>query len=143
MRVAVVTIALLLTGIVSSCSGSSQDQPPKTDGIVDGPQATSDCSAQVRAGDVVYTSYGSTERGGVRHSVADQADCDDVGPDAAGSVFSERSKQVTTWSFRGYPPVEVVGVRSDQDSFAVFVADSVPDAERDRIFEELGQASSQ
>jgi hypothetical protein len=35
-----------------------------------------------------------------------------------------------------------VGVRFDNKLMAVFVADSVPDAERERIFRELGQPSS-
>lgn len=128
MRFASVAIAFTLPVIVTGCSGD------------DGSQATADCSARVRADDIVYTSYGFTERNATKHSVAEQADCDDVGKDAAGSVFSGKdSKQVTTWSFPGYPPEEVVGVRFDKDSLAVFVADSVPNAERERIFKELGQ----
>lgn len=71
--------------------------------------------------------------------MADRADCDDVGEDAAGSVFPDNPERVTTWSFRGYPTEEVLGVRFDHDAFAVFVADAVPDAERERIFRELGQ----
>lgn len=125
MRIAVVTTSLTLAFIVSGCSGDG------------GSQTSSDCSAQVRADGIVYTSHGYTERKASRHSVADQADCEDVGEDAAGSVFPEHPQQVTTWSFRGYPPEEVLGVRSDKNSLAVFVADSVPDAERERIYREL------
>ncbi|MCD6638990.1 MAG: DUF6281 family protein [Nocardioides sp.] len=125
MRIAVVTISLALTFIVSGCS---------EDG---GSESSGDCSAQVRADGIVYTSHGYTERKASRHSVADQAVCEDVGEDAAGSVFPEHPQQVTTWSFRGYPPEVVLGVRSDKDSFAVFVADSVPDAERERIYRDL------
>lgn len=125
MSIAVVAITLTLAFIVSGCS---------VDG---GSQTSSDCSAQVRANGVVYASHGYTERTATRHSVADQADCEDVGEDAAGSVFPEHPQQVTTWSFRGYPPEEVVGVRSGKKSFAVFVADSVPDAERERIYRDL------
>jgi hypothetical protein len=129
MRFAVVTIALTLSFLVSGCSGDG------------GSQGSSDCAAQVRADGIIYTSYGYTERKATEHSVADRADCDDVGEDAAGSVFPDRPQQVSTWSFRGYPPEEVLGVRFDKDSFAVFVADSVPDAERDRILRELDQPS--
>lgn len=125
MRIAVVTTSLTLAFIVSGCSGDG------------GSQTSSDCSAQVRADGIVYTSHGYTERKASRHSVADQADCEDVGEDAAGSVFPEHPQQVTTWSFRGYPPEEVLGVRSDKNSLAVFVADSVPDAERERIYREF------
>lgn len=129
MRVAVVVISLTLSFIVSGCSGNG------------GTQTSGDCSAQVRVDGVVYTSHGFTDRKASRHSVADRADCDDVGEDAVGSVFPDHPKQVTTWSFRGYPPEEVIGVRFDKNSFAVFVADSVPEAERERIYRELEQSS--
>ena len=128
VRVAV-AISLALSFIGSGCSGDG------------GSQTSSDCSAQVRADGIVYTSYGYTERAATRHSVADQADCDDVGEDAAGSVFPDNPQQVTTWSFRGYPPEDVLGVRYDKNTFAVFVADAVPDAERERIFRELDHPS--
>lgn len=86
---------------------------------------------------IVYTSHGYTERKATKYSSAEEADCQDVGPDAAGSVFSESSEQVTTWTFAGHPPAKVLGVRSGRDSFAVFVADSVNPEERDRIYEDL------
>lgn len=124
MRIAVVAVSLAFAFTVSGCSAG-------------GSQTSGDCSAQVRADGIVYTSHGYTERKASRHSVADQADCDDVGEDAAGSVFGEHPQQVTTWAFRGYPPEDVVGVRLDKYSFAVFVADSVPDAERERIYRDL------
>ena len=91
----------------------------------------------VRADGIVYTSYGYSDRKATRYSVADQADCQDLGEDAAGSVFPEDPEQVTTWAFRGYPTDRVVGVRFDRDSFAVFVSDSVSDTERDRIYRDL------
>ena len=129
MRTAVVVMSLTVAIIVSGCSGNG------------GPGgASSDCQAQVRADGIVYTSYGYTERKASRHSVADQAECHDVGTMEevpAGSVFTDNPKQVTTWSFRGYPPDEVLGVRFDKSSFAVFVADSVPDAEQERIYRDL------
>lgn len=125
MKLAVVATSLTLCFIVSGCSGDGASH------------ASSDCQQQVRADGVVYTSYGYTERKASRHSVADRADCDDVGEDAAGSLFPEDPEQVTTWAFRGYPPDRVVGVRFDKDSFAVFVADSVSDGERDRIYRDL------
>lgn len=127
MRVTVVAISLIVSSIVSGCS---EDRGSPTSG---------DCSAQVRAGGITYTSDGYTDRKASRHAVADRAECEDVGEDSAGSVFPEHPQQVTTWSLRGYPPHEVVGVRFDHDSFAVFVADSVPDAERERILRELAK----
>jgi hypothetical protein len=130
VRVAVVTISLTVCFVVSGCS---------THG---GAQTSRDCQAQVRIDGIVYTSYGHTQRKASRHSVADRADCDDVGEDAAGSVFPEDPQQVPTWSFAAYPPSEVVGVRFDKDSLAVFIADSVPDPERERIIQSLEQTPS-
>lgn len=102
-----------------------------------GQQTSADCSAQVRADGIVYTSYGHTERKASTHLSAEVADCDDFGRDAAGSVFSETPPKVATWTFAGYPPAKVLGVRVGKDSFAVFVADSVPPEERDQIHEDL------
>ena len=124
-----VTVSLTLSFMVSGCSGDG------------GSQTSSDCSAQVRADGIVYTSHGYTERNARRHSAADAADCHDVGENAAGSVFPEHPQQVTTWSFGGYSPERVLGVRYDEDSFVVFVADSVPGAERERIFRELQKSA--
>jgi hypothetical protein len=129
MTTAVPTVVVTLCLAVTGCAGSG------------GSETSSDCSAQVRADGIVYTSHGHTEREASKHSVADRAECHDVGENAAGSVFPEQPEQVTTWSFRGYPPEKVVGVRFDADSFAVFVADSVPDAERANIFHELAKPS--
>lgn len=129
MRFAVVIVSLTLGFTLSGCSGDG------------GSQTSSDCQAQVRADGTVYTSYGYTERNASKHSVAERADCHDVGKGPAGSVFPENPQQVATWSFRGYPPEEVVGVRFDKDMFAVFVADSVPDAARERIYRGLDQPS--
>lgn len=39
--------------------------------------------------------------------------------------------------FRKYSPEKVLGVRFNPDSLAVFVADSVPPEERDRIYRGL------
>jgi hypothetical protein len=129
VKAAAVTVFLTLPFIVSGCSAKGS------------PETSSDCAAQVRAEGIVYTSHGHTDRGATKHSFAEAAECHDVGEDAAGSVFPTHPRQVITWSFRGYPPEEVVGVRVDQDSFAVFVADSVRLAERERIWRELAKPS--
>jgi hypothetical protein len=125
MRAARVTVAVTFCFAGIGCSASG------------GSETSGDCQAQLRADGTVYTSYGYTERSATKFSSADEADCEDVGEDAAGSVFPEHPRQVTTWVFPGYPPEEVLGVRLDQDSFAVFVADSVSPEERDRIYEDL------
>ena len=107
----------------------------------DNPQIAGECSAQIRTDGTVSTSHGYTDLVASRHSVAEAAECHDVGEDAAGSVFPERPRQVATWSFRGYPPTTVLGVRFDKGSFAVFVADSAPVAQRERILQELAEPS--
>jgi len=43
------------------------------------------------------------------------------------------------WSLAQYAPEEVLAVRFDEDSFAVFVADSVPRQESERIIRELSK----
>ena len=131
MKAAVATVAVTLSLIGTGCAENS------------GSQTSSDCSAQVRADGIVYTSYGFTESSPTKFSLVEEADCEDVGQDAAGSVFSESPRTVMTWRFAGYPPVKVLGVRSgNTDSFAVFVADSVPPEERDRIYNELASGAS-
>lgn len=126
MKAAVVTVVATLSFVVTGCAGNG------------GSQTASDCSAQVRADGIVYTSHIYTERSATEFSSAEEADCEDFGPDAAGSVFPESPRHVTTWRFANYPPAKVLGVRfGNTDSFAVFVADSVPPEERDRIYEDL------
>lgn len=117
-------IALMLSGC--SSGGSAQ--------------GTADCSSQVRAGGIVYTSYGFTEdlSGATEHSSADVAECEDTRRDSRGAYFPESPRTVATWRFADYPPEKVLGVRfGETDTLAVYVADSVPDLERDGIYEAL------
>ena len=126
MKAVVVTGAVTFFFVVTGCSGNG------------GSETSSDCQAQVRADGIVYTSYGHTDHSATKFSSAEEADCEDVGADPAGSVFPESPRTVTTWRFADYPPGQVVGVRSgNTDSFAVFVADSVPPEARERIYEDL------
>jgi hypothetical protein len=82
----------------------------------------------------VYTSNGTSERRASRYASAERANCEDVGEAAAGSVFPADPSHVTTWAFDGYPPAKVLGVRYGKDSFGVFIADSVPADERERMY---------
>lgn len=97
--------------------------------------ASADCSNQVRLHNRVYTSHGYTDRVATRFALAELAECHDVAGE--GSVFPEDPQYVGAWSFPGYPTDQVLGVRFDEDSFAVYVADGVPRAESERIFREL------
>ena len=126
IKTAGVTVAVMLCFVVDGCAGSG------------GSQTSSDCQAQVRADGIVYTSDGHAEGSATKVSLAEEADCDDVGADPADSVFSESPRTVMTWTFADYPPKKVLGVRfGSTDSFAVSVANSVSDEERDRIYEDL------
>lgn len=69
--------------------------------------------------------------------MADVAECHDVGENPEGSVFMDDPRQVAVWSFHGYPLEQVLGVRRDENSYEVFVAESVPRADVDRIVGEL------
>ena len=128
MKAAVLPLAVTWAFVVTGCAGA-------------GSHTAGDCSAQVRADGVVYTSHGYTERNATEHSTAEEADCEDVGQDAAGSVFPESPHRVTTWTFARYPAAKVLGVWSGKGSFAVFVADSVPPEERERIYEDLASGA--
>lgn len=85
----------------------------------------------------VYTPYRYTDRVAQRFAVADQAECHDVGTGPAGSVLPEDPPKVAVWSSPGYSTQEVLGVRFDKGSFAVFVEESVARSDADRIFREL------
>lgn len=74
--------------------------------------------------------------------MADEAECHDVGKDAAGSVFPGDPRQLNAWTFEGYPPEQVLGVRFDEHTFAVFVADSLPEGDRDQILRDLSDQAS-
>jgi hypothetical protein len=60
-----------------------------------------------------------------------------VGRDAPGAVFPDDPHQVAVWTFAGYASDQVLGVRFGQDSFVVFMAESVPRHQADRIVSEL------
>ena len=86
---------------------------------------------------VVYTSHGMTDRRASEYSTAEEADCQDVGQDAAGSVSPEQPHHVTTWEFPGYSPATVLSVRYGEDSFGVFLAESLGPDERERVYADL------
>ncbi len=119
-----VVCSSLAVAAASACSAS-------------GSQSSADCAEQVRTDSVVYTSHGVTERQPRRHASAERAECEDVGKDAAGSVFPDDPTRVATWAFDGYPPAAVLGVRYGNGSFGVFIADSLSVEERERIHEDL------
>ena len=91
----------------------------------------------------MYTSCGYTEREATKHALAEEGDCDDVGPEPAGSIFPTSPRHVASWTFAGYPAATVLGVRYDKQSFAVFVAHSVGARRREQKVEKLGSERRQ
>ena len=108
-----------------------------TQGCSDQPGGSADCTARIRSGEIVYTSYDTTRQPATEHGTAEEAECHDVGADADGSVFTDDAPTVTTWAFEGYSTDEVVGVRQGQHRYAVYIATSVSDAERDQLLAAL------
>ena len=130
IRVAVAGAVCAAVVVLGGCSGDACEP------------STADCSSQVRIGERVYTSHGFTERAATRFAKADVAECQDTGCDPKGSVFSGEPTQMTVWSFEGYSTDQVVGTRFDDDSYAVFVADSDSDQEAERLLQELASPES-
>jgi hypothetical protein len=102
------------------------------------PTTSSDCQAQVRVDGGVFTGYGVTRRKpSAPVGLAEQAECHDVGDDADGSVFGADAPQVEVWSFEGYDPDEVLGVRFGAASWTVFIAETVSPSSTEEITREL------
>jgi Family of unknown function (DUF6281) len=99
--------------------------------------AAYECTSQIRLHGVTYSGYGYTDQEATSLGTAGEAVCDDVGRDAPGSVFPDDPQQVAVWGFAGYASDQVLGVRFGQDLFVVFIAESVPRHQADRILSEL------
>ena len=124
--------ALTMMIAAAGCAGGATSQAGRT--------TTADCTQQIRFQGIVYSGYGHTDEEATELGTADAAECHDVGPNAAGSVFEDNARQVTIWSFDRYPTDEVVGVEFDEDTFAVFVAEGVPSGRTEQIVRELTAA---
>ncbi len=124
-RTAGLTAALAaLTTTAAGCAGDQR-------------VGSADCTSQIRLDGETYSGYGSSNHSATEHAVADEAECHDVGADAAGSVFPDDARSVSVSTFDGYAPGDVLGVRFDENTFTVFMADSLSPDERDRVLEEL------
>ncbi|RYC14835.1 DUF6281 family protein [Nocardioides zhouii] len=104
-----------------------------------GSESSADCPDQVRLEGVVYTWNGVTSRDATRHASADRAECDDAGEDPEGLVFPDDPVEVQTWTFEGYSPAQVLGLRYDDGSFGVLIADDVAADEQRRIRADLAE----
>lgn len=88
---------------------------------------------------VVYVEAGFSEHNAARVGKADEADCEDVGEDARGSVFPDDPRQVTVWAFEGLDPRRVIGLRQGDGTFRYLIAERVPKSETARISDVLTQ----
>jgi Family of unknown function (DUF6281) len=120
----VVVVAFLLAGCASGTKAPEES-------------AAYECTSQIRLHGVIYSGYGYTDQEATSLGTADEAVCHDVGRDARGSVFPDDPHQVAVWTFAGYAPDQVLGVRLGEESFVVFIAESVPRHQADRIVSEL------
>ncbi|WP_341925536.1 DUF6281 family protein [Nocardioides psychrotolerans] len=104
-----------------------------------GGEVSADCAQLMRFEDVVYVGFGTTGRD-VSEEVGEGAlsDCDDMGQDPQGAFFPTEPDKVPLVALEGYEPAEVIGVRADDGTVTIYVAESVPDEDRDAILEELG-----
>lgn len=127
VRSAIAALAVMIAA--AGCSGGSTNQAGRT--------TTADCTQQIRFQGIVYSGYGHTDEEATEFGTADAAECHDLGPNAAGSVFEDDGRQVTIWSFERYPTDEVVGVEFDEATFAVFVAEGVPSGRTEQMLREL------
>lgn len=128
MKVAVAVVLLLWssTACAEVTSGRVVEGAPERE-----------CVPKIRLNSTTYTAAGYTEIRGTRFDTADAADCDDEGPSPRGSVFTGHSEQTHVWSLPGYSTDDVVAARFSEDSFTIFVADSMPRGEIDRVVGEL------
>lgn len=128
MKVAIAAVLLLY-----SSTACAEERAPEV-------ERSRECVPQIRLDDTTYIAAGYTEVRGARFDTAVAANCDDIGPSPQGSEFTENSEQVAVWSLRGYSTDDVVTARFDEDSFIIFVADSMPRGEIDRVVGELSSA---
>lgn len=122
----VVGLALILTGCGLVGSGDA---------------ASGKCIWRIKSAEVVFDSYGETQHAAQEYGHALQAACDDTGSNARGSVFTDESLTVMTYTFSGYPPSRVLGVAfgdGPQDGLGVFMSDAVSPEDREQILRELG-----
>ena len=125
MKVAVAAVLLLWSSTACADERVAEGAPER------------ECVPKIRLNSTTYTAAGYTEIRGTLFDTADAADCDDEGPSSRGSVFTGHSEQTHVWSLPGYSTDDVVAARFNEDSFTIFVADSMPRGEIDRVVGEL------
>jgi hypothetical protein len=118
--IAAVVMSVLLVG----CGGSPNS-------------GASDCVMKVRREGTTFAEVAFSGHQATRAGQADRSDSDDMGAEARGAYFPTDPDQVDVWSFDGYDPREIIGVRQSDGTFAVFVAETMPEAEVDDVIDVL------
>ncbi|MBY9076071.1 DUF6281 family protein [Nocardioides sp. WL0053] len=81
----------------------------------------------IRFEGVVYVEGGFSKQAVEHLGRADRASCGDMGrPDPRGTYIADDAARVPVWSFPGYDPALVVGVRESGQTFRVLFAEDLP-----------------
>ena len=115
--------ALTMTVVFSACSQSASESTP----------TAADCAVAIRFEGVVYVEGGFSQQAVEHLGRADRASCGDVGPDPRGNHFVDDTARVPVWSFPGYDPALVVGVRESGQTFRVLFAEDLPTSAKREI----------
>lgn len=124
--VAMACLATTLSLVSGACNDGSE------------PPAAAKCIGQVRLQGVKYDSVEAVAKSLAQKvaGAAEVARCGDVGEDPVGPYYPEGADVVQVWSLPEYPTSKVIGVR-DGALLQIFVAESVPTNERQRIIADL------
>lgn len=97
----------------------------------------SECTPLVRFKGVVYQGLGYTNQVGEKIGRAREAECLDV--TGEGPLFTQGSPKVRVSVVRGYPPTAVLVASFSNSQYTVYIADTVPPAEREAIVRDLAK----
>ncbi len=145
MRVqhSVLLISGLLLALCAGCGADSDsastDDVSKPTETSQGakPEASAECVPFIRRKGITYRGYGYTAERPRPFSRAEVADCRDTQPDSPGSVFASTPPKEAVGTFRGFPAEEVLGVRFNETTYSVFIAQSLPRAKGEAILADL------
>lgn len=143
MSLRIASCAVLVLAATAGCT--NQRESVRVDGSLEGgttasPTAgalPSECTPLVRFKGVVYQGLGYTNQVGEKIGWAREAECLDV--TGEGPLFTQGSPEVRVSVVRGYPPTAVLAASVSNTLYSVYVADTVPPAEREAIVRDLAE----
>ncbi|GIM64434.1 hypothetical protein Pve01_83280 [Planomonospora venezuelensis] len=137
----------LCASLLLAASAGCTNQPDSMDvdgspegGTIASPTAgalPSECTPLVRFRGVVYQGLGYTNQVGERIGWAREAECLDV--TGEGPLFTQGSPEVRVSAVRGYPATAVLAASFSNSLYSVYIADTVPPAEREAIVRDLAE----